>query len=38
MKISELVFKLQSGQDYMITINNIQKAVTPDVEKAELWF
>ena len=40
MKITYIVFKLQSGHEYMIevTMFNVQRAITPKIGKSELWF
>ena len=40
VKISQMVFKLQIGNEYMtkITIYHVQSAVTPKVGKPDLWF
>ena len=40
MKISQTVFNLQSGQEYMVEMAmfNVQRAITPKVGKPELWF
>ena len=40
MKISQMVFILQSGHEYMVKIAmfNTQRAITPKVGKPELWF
>ena len=40
MKISQMVFNLQSRQEYMaeMAMFNVQRTITPKVSKPELWF
>ena len=40
MEISQTVFNLQSGHEYMVemAVCNVQKEITPKVDKSELWF
>ena len=40
MKISQKVFKLQRGHEYIdeMSMFNAQRAITPKVGKPELWF